>query len=1003
MTSHLIIGLGGTGGKIIRSFRKTIYQEFREEDPKSVHIGYLYIDSSEELMDLNDPTWKVLGHSVQLGRNSQLKIGGADLQTILDNVHNYPGIRPWIGDRKMWKDILSSIVGETLGGQKRRLGRFLFANQAETFRQRIRNLINDIQHKSGQSAVTFHLLCGLAGGTGSGSLLDVIAQIRELGFAQQDLYRIIVYALLPDDNPPQNWDTGNYHANGYAALTELNALSVGAFNPHDITGTEDRISVRDPFNGCYVFTNRNENGMAVDVDKAMPEIMADFLYQKIVAVAHIEEWPRRLQKMENAENGDGTPETAPGSKRAERSKRFMTFGIKRLAVPEEEILEYMTYNFTSQASLQLLYNNWQDGLGFVDEPKNVDFKEYVQQNDVQLKWRMKDDHLCLSAGILEGDAGNKKWAPIPDEWNDFINETKLFLRESVDKAHWPDKLEEECRRRFAETYRSLGVAAFYDTKLKARKEMAKEICRRIEADLFDDWRTGVRSMHEISRLMEDLVSVTEDRHKGVEQQKSKFDGRLEKAEKQIEQAKRDWANVGLIKRAFGKRSDIFDNLADALQERYICRTWLLGWDFAKKLLEEFKEELSDLKGEVDDGFSRIRQADNRFRAQIASRCNDNSEGDLRKHLIRYYNPETVRAVTDRFVRDDGIQKNQTSGVRSILVKKMGEQPGFRAFNKHISDIRFMDTLEAECEKSVKRNHDLIIQNTREKLLGVSIVERLKNQFGANTQELRSYMLDLVKYAGNYVSFSELEKNKKAEGIPAAPSRVTEFNAIVPKAADHSEFMERMTKAIKESRTDQAYILETESNPREITFISITNLFPLRYLEPLANLKKKYEQRVRDLGKERASLEVHLEGDGSQFPPLYVETEVDIATRGIPLLLLAKASGLLKERENKTTGARVLSIIIKDEDGIPGDPIDLGASITESPEHLTSGTVNLIEEEVVKLIGDGDYRHQARQQELIGAVKSELDAVEAERGIDDKIYRDFLTGARKANEMVKAGR
>jgi hypothetical protein len=113
--------------------------------------------------------------------------------------------------------------------------------------------------------------------------------------------------------------------------------------------------------------------------------------------------------------------------------------------------------------------------------------------------------------------------------------------------------------------------------------------------------------------------------------------------------------------------------------------------------------------------------------------------------------------------------------------------------------------------------------------------------------------------------------------------------------------------------------------------------------------------------------------------------------------------LLKERENQTTGARVLSIITEDENGIPRDPIDLGPSLAASPERLTSGTVNLIEEEVVKLIGDEDYRHQARQQELIGAVKSELDAIEAERGIDDEIYRAFLTGARKANEMVKAGR
>jgi hypothetical protein len=31
-SNHLIVGLGGTGGKIIPAFRKTIFQEFRMEE-----------------------------------------------------------------------------------------------------------------------------------------------------------------------------------------------------------------------------------------------------------------------------------------------------------------------------------------------------------------------------------------------------------------------------------------------------------------------------------------------------------------------------------------------------------------------------------------------------------------------------------------------------------------------------------------------------------------------------------------------------------------------------------------------------------------------------------------------------------------------------------------------------------------------------------------------------------------------------------------------------------
>ena len=152
----------------------------------------------------------------------------------------------------------------------------------------------------------------------SGSIIDAVAQLRDL-YPDSRRFRILVYALLPDAYPHPNWDTGNYHANGFAALTELNAMSVGSYRPYDVTGVKDRLTLSDPFNGCFVFSNENENGLTVDVDRDLPGIVADFLYQKIVAVHNVN-WAS-LGRMENAENGDGSPETAPQGRMPERSKR----------------------------------------------------------------------------------------------------------------------------------------------------------------------------------------------------------------------------------------------------------------------------------------------------------------------------------------------------------------------------------------------------------------------------------------------------------------------------------------------------------------------------------------------------------------------------------------------------------------------------------------------------------------------------------------------------------
>ena len=64
----VIIGLGGTGGKIIRALRKSLYQEFHAGPKPDVGIGYLYVDSSSEIMAMDDPSWKTLGSSLSSSR-----------------------------------------------------------------------------------------------------------------------------------------------------------------------------------------------------------------------------------------------------------------------------------------------------------------------------------------------------------------------------------------------------------------------------------------------------------------------------------------------------------------------------------------------------------------------------------------------------------------------------------------------------------------------------------------------------------------------------------------------------------------------------------------------------------------------------------------------------------------------------------------------------------------------------------------------------------------------
>ncbi len=996
--NHFIIGLGGTGGKIIRALRKSLYQEFHGSTIPDVGIGYLYVDSSSEMMAIDDPSWKTLGTSVQLPKASQLLITDANLTSRLDNLDSYPGLKHWLGSPDAWRDILNSIVGATLGGQKRRLGRFLFACKAGNYREQVQTQVKQLQ-QSGETDVTFHIVLGLAGGTGSGSVIDAVAQLRDL-YPDSRRFRILVYALLPDAYPHPNWDTGNYHANGFAALTELNAMSVGSYQPYDVTGVKQRLTLNDPFNGCFVFSNENENGLTVDVDRDLPGIVADFLYQKIVAVNNVN-WAS-LGRMENAENGDGSPETAPQGRMPERSKRFLTFGIKRLAIPEEEISEYLTYSFARQAALQLRFNHWQPASGFIDEPRKQDFHEFVQQKETQQRWLLSDDHLTLALGILPEDVANKRWKSFIGEWEAVIPNFKSLVRER-DRATWLDELTKLCEKRFQEDYRTLGVPGFYRTKLKARKDMAREIRSRIEQELVNEWKVGAKSAWDVSRLLIALTETLDERLKACDENVVRARNAEEQAQSRVLGNVQKWSGMSLLsKHLLGTPDSLLDAQGVHLQEMYVYRTRAEGWGFAKALLMEVIAEITDLKGEVDRVANTLQQALKKFETGIQARLNDGGAGDLRQHLIRFYDPLQVKAVSRRLVLDEAEQKTQTGRVRAALVEKIGPDGGFAQFNQRVPESTFLDVLETVCEDNARIAHQNLVQNPKERLLGMSIIDKLRDRYGADPQELKSYVSDLVSRAGNFMTLEPLEMHRAAPGIPVGvPTAISKFTVILPRAPEQAEFSKGLKNALREARTGDVEIIESDGRPNEITLVSITNLLPLRYLKPLKFLEEKYRRRL-DTGGPRARLELHTEGDGSAWPRLFVASSAEVRVQALPYLLLAKALGLIHEGQNPATGVDEVLLLTKDADGFDNDPVTLGKRFVASAESIDLDTLHTIKSVCNALLAGAAYVHQDRRIEVQRAILAEVEAVKAAQGgnIQDETYRRFLDAGRRAVAILK---
>lgn len=169
-------------------------------------MDYVYVDSSPS--DLDDRTgWSVLGKSVHLGTAQKVNINGIGT-SVLGNINLYPGLKGFLSptDLQLMQQEMGALISAGIGGQRRRLGRTLMANNIfdknnpGNFEQVIRGAVQRIQQASGNEDITFHICAGLAGGTGSGSIIDAIAQIRTWFPYQQDThaFKIRLFLYTPE-------------------------------------------------------------------------------------------------------------------------------------------------------------------------------------------------------------------------------------------------------------------------------------------------------------------------------------------------------------------------------------------------------------------------------------------------------------------------------------------------------------------------------------------------------------------------------------------------------------------------------------------------------------------------------------------------------------------------------------------------------------------------------------------------------------------------------------
>ena len=987
MENHLIIGLGGTGGSILCEMRKRIYEEFRDRTPQQVNIEYLYVDSSPA--DLNDHSkWKTMGGSVHLLEAQKVSIHGVNF-TVLDNLPQYPGIRSFISeeDRKLLDDI-NSLIEDGIGGQRRRLGRLLFANNLSgphntSFITRLKSSVQSMVagNIAGNSIVTFHICTGLAGGTGSGSVIDVIAQIRK-EFAPQvgigNTYKLNLYCYVPEIiivNHRHN--AGYYQANGYAALSELNAISVNAYKPHDITGLSQNLdgTVKrllqncDAFESTYLFTNINEANRQLKLGTELPAAVADFLFQKIVAANMVA--GGQMARLYTCENSGTAPER-DGAGNPVHSRRFLSFGIKRIEYPETEVVEYVTYNFAKQAARQLQFNKWHEGIGFgecTSEEVGLGFKSDIQDKKTKEGLLLSDSHLTLSTPIVDR-ADTKKWKGIEAGWE---ASTQFFAddvqREKDKKKSWLRMFTELCENQYNTGYRGQGVAEFYKLQRSEKRGYATYIRRHIEKKLFDEWHSGVKSILEIEKFVNLLIADCDERIPKFNDKISGCKTELEQeVQPTIKRCNTDWDNIGWWgKNVWGTAVTVLSKYKTAKCNLYTLQTRIESCLFAIELLQVIKEELLQLLNHINIFHNLLTEMLKQIEEQAEAKCKpQNADNVNDTKIVKKYNPDLVREITRRFVADENEQKNNASQIRNELVSQLSDasKHNFGSLIEKFDLTGMEDVFIEKCLDSATRMmEDLATADATQRMIGVNILEKIKQEY--NTDErLEGFIRNLVQSAQCYLQFNPDEIAKVLPGGNTQMMRMVQLS--LPDYNDQSNFRQRFINKFTQICPGFNPIddLSVNYKSNQIVVVAAAGGFPLRFVANVANLKERYEEMLIGTNAALNKMVLHIETHQKPLPELFAKSIGQKETELIPTILLAYGMGLVVDKINPTTGKIFKAIGFPDDFGDLGDWLDLGKTVFEAVKKLAANDKDM--EKVTKLVEDKlqkDYIHNDKKKEL----------------------------------------
>ena len=743
--NHIIIGLGGVGGRSIAAIRKAIYVTRKADidyiEKEGANFSFLYIDSNDDVL-CSKCLWCSAGKSYELNPDETIKLKEGYSVKERGNIANHekhPGIKEWLGNiedkfakkRNIAKaQATTELFGLTGAAQLRRYGRLLFALNQDT----IYTKLNDIFYNmavGGTKKFCVHIFATLGGGTGSGSIVDIVTYVNgiynelfgNLVGANQEL-NVNLYVFVAGKSA-EEVDTGFFFLNEYAVLRDLNGLMIDQYHPHltrqlGNKNAGDRFSCETPIHMVYLSSDMSPLSASIDeqVNYIAEACVDAIIYRNripnpngIKAITGED-----LIQSNPGDNGKRNLGIAP----LRHSYRFAALGTRRWRVPTKQMRDLLRYDIEKIITTKWLIGT-EDGNGF----KN-----------------------CTLEGTFATDyQAGEAWKKITETSQKYLDDLTTACQKLKDGNKYnPDTLS-QISKICNDIRQKINLKVFEDKVLyhTDAQNYASDIAKRLDSKLV--WNIGgaVWGLNHVSyaltRLIQDYASKLE---KIIVPQNTPQ--QIEEIAQCMAAREKEWPKMSLLTILFTKKDDkMFKAHVEDAQTMIRLTMEPLIRQIEKSICQVYQQKLLDLRERVQRLIwaleKHCQETEIKYN-QLAAELQNIAQSKDSNIGIKYeFDSDNLRAMQERIEGDTLTQQEEMATTYQTI------------WNKEISSLDEVDDTKTQ---NLLGSIGDVIYNTVTNLHGKavnthklspvlfgSIMERLYQIAGPNDQKWEENLKDQI--------------------------------------------------------------------------------------------------------------------------------------------------------------------------------------------------------------------------------------------------------------------